>query len=111
MSITTGIALSLHLGLANDYNGFHPYIRYENQDFIAGVYYNSEDSIGVFAGVNTQLTNRISVDLGLVSGYSGEKLMPMLRFVDDKTGIFITPGVEVNDGDLDNVGLVIGIQF
>ena len=44
------IALSLHVGLKEDYNEVHPHIRYTHDDIITGVYYNSEKEISAYVG-------------------------------------------------------------
>ena len=111
MSILTGIALSVHLGLDHNYNGFHPYIRYYNQDFISGVFYNSENRIGFYAGLNKKLSKDFSVDLGIVTGYKSADILPMVRFIHDKSGMFITPGVEVSYDNIEKIGVVFGVQF
>ena len=41
--LAIGLALSMHVGLANDYNQIHPYATCETDKTITGVYYNSLD--------------------------------------------------------------------
>ena len=56
------------------------------------------------------MTKKFSVELGIVSGYSSQDILPMARVkYDDK--IFIAPAIEYNSDDTDTVGVVIGIQF
>lgn len=102
MSITAGIALSLHLGLAGEYSGIHPYIRYENDEFITGAYYNSLERISIYGGLKYDLNKDSSIELGLVSGYY-EELIPMVRLKHKQ--FYIMPAAD------EKVGIVIGIQF
>jgi len=43
-ALTLALGVSAHLGLDNQYNAIHPHVRYRNEQFIAGAYYNSEDT-------------------------------------------------------------------
>ena len=111
MSITAGIALSLHIGLAGDYNEIHPYVRYESNDYVIGAYYNSEGRISNYIGYNYDMTDRTSIDIGIVSGYTSYDIIPMVRLIQDET-FFISPAIEYTDNyDVSRIGFVIGIQF
>jgi len=48
--IELALAFSLHLGLKGDYNGIHPHIRYNHNNYIAGAFYNSERNISTYIG-------------------------------------------------------------
>ena len=110
-NLTAGIAISLHLGLAGDFNEVHPYVKYKHDNnIIAGAYYNSEEEISGYVGYELDVTEKLSVELGIVSGYSSQDILPMARVTyDDK--IFIAPAIEYDSEDADTVGVVIGIQF
>lgn len=111
MSITAGIALSLHLGLAGDYNEIHPYVRYEHNDYVIGTYYNSESRISTYIGYNYDITDKTDIDIGIVSGYSSYDIIPMVRVTHDDT-FFISPAIELDENyDVGRIGFVIGVQF
>ena len=48
--IELALGLSLHLGLQNDYNEIHPHIRYIEQGYMAGAYYNSVEDVSTYVG-------------------------------------------------------------
>lgn len=99
-----GVALSLHL-LGGDMNFFHPYVKYQQDKFIAGVFYNSEKNASVFVGVDLG-----DLELGLVTGYTGADVAPYVRYTknfSDEGYLFVTPDVRVN-GD---VGVTVGIGY
>ena len=111
MNITAGIALSMHIGLAGDYNEIHPYARYEHDNnFVLGAYYNSENRISGYLGYELNINDRVSVDLGIVSGYTSQEFLPMARVTVDER-YFIAPAIEYDNEKLDKFGVVIGIQF
>ena len=101
--IEYALALSLHLGLEGDYNGVHPHIRYNEQNYIAGVYYNSESNVSFYAGKRWEY-NRFGIEAGAVTGYTDAPVIPYVRAT--YNNLFIAPGIEV-----DNVGLVVGYEF
>jgi hypothetical protein len=108
MDLIYGIALSFHLGFEQHYNSIHPHIRLQDDSFIAGAYYNSEDALSAYAGV--QITrSKWNHEFGVVSGYGNYKVLPFIRttydFNDNVIG-YITPGFENN-----NVGIVFGIEL
>ena len=110
-NLVYGIALSIHLGLAGNYNEVHPYARYTlDNNIIAGAYYNSEEKISAYIGYEIELSERISVDFGVVSGYSSANILPMSRVTIDDT-FFIAPTIEYDNKEVDKFGVVIGIQF
>tara|TARA_Y100000401_G_scaffold80731_1_gene66143 strand:- start:228 stop:533 length:306 start_codon:yes stop_codon:yes gene_type:complete len=93
-------ALSLHVGLEENYNSFHPHARCEKDNLISGVFYNSEDRISTYLGLQHE-----GFELGLVTGYTYGNIIPMMRYKKDKW--FIAPAIE-NNG---NKGLVLGLEF
>ena len=99
------LALSLHIGLEGDYNSIHPHVRCDISNTIAGVYYNSEKNISLYAGKKILIYNA-ELEIGLVTGYSGAKIAPMLRI--KKGNWFISPAYETKGN---NVGIVFGYEF
>ena len=98
--IALSLAISMHLGLENDYNNLHPHARCSIDNTIAGVYYNSEDNISTYIGMKYD-----NIELGIVTGYESNDILPMIRYVNN--GFFISPAYETNG----NYGVVIGIEL
>ena len=46
--LTLSLALSSHIGMVGEYNEFHPHIRYQDNQFISGAYYNSLNKISLY---------------------------------------------------------------
>ena len=67
--LVLGLALSMHLGLANDYNQTHPYAVCETDKTIVGAYYNSLDKTSLVGAYKYELTDEVTLDLGIVTGY------------------------------------------
>jgi hypothetical protein len=102
------LALSIHVGLEADYNNLHPHARCTVDNSIAGVYYNSEDRISAYVGKEFKLTEKGKLELGLVTGYKSDNVLPMIRY---KAGTwFISPAYEKHR-DKENYGLVIGWEI
>jgi len=93
-------ALSMHIGLEGNYNNYHPHARCQVDSLITGVYYNSEDRISSYVGLEHE-----GWEIGLVTGYTSQDVLPMIRY--KKNNWFIAPGYEV-DG---TYGIVIGWEF
>jgi len=98
------IALSLHMALDNDYNSIHPHARCDVDNNIFGAYYNSEKNISAYAGKVLSYKGT-QLEVGLVTGYSGFDIAPMLRLKKDI--FFIAPAYETTG----NLGLVIGVEY
>ena len=99
------LAVSMHIGLEGDYNNVHPHARCTSNSSIAGVYYNSEDRISTYVGKEFELDEYWKLELGLVTGYKSEDILPMIRY---KAGtFFISPAFEKGG----NKGIVIGLEF
>ena len=99
--IALSLAISMHIGLANDYNNIHPHARCDIDNTITGVYYNSEDKLSAYIGKKYN-----NLELGLVTGYSGGDIVPMIRYTNN--GLFISPAYEF---DTDNYGITIGFEI
>ena len=93
-------AVSMHLGLEGKYNNLHPHARCQHDSLISGVFYNSEDRISTYVGLQHE-----GFELGLVTGYTYGNIILMMRYKKDKW--FIAPAIEKNG----NKGLVLGLEF
>ena len=94
------LAISMHIGLEGDYNNIHPHARCQQDALISGVYYNSEENISAYIGLEHN-----GWEVGLVTGYTYADVVPMIRYKKDNW--FITPVVESGG----NKGIVIGLEF
>jgi len=103
LEILTSIALSLHLGFEGDYNAIHPHLRLQEQQYFAGLYYNSESNLSPYVGYRFE-HNDFGLELGAVGNYSDAPVMPYARGT--YKNLFITPGIEG-----DNIGIVFGIDI
>ena len=113
LDIFWAIAISQHLGFENNYNRIHPHVRLENDHFIAGAYYNSEEQISGYAGFRFEPMDNTGIELGLVNGYPAlGGIIPYARGTYDlgNTRLFIAPGGEVRGGET-KIGIVIGIEL
>jgi len=114
MDLLFGLAISTHLGLAGDYNEIHPHVRLENSYIATGIYYNSIQNTSVYFGLIENLTDKISVEAGIVTGYdSFSPVIPYGRIIyqiQDNTAIFLSPTAEKSRNDL-NPGFVLGFEF
>jgi hypothetical protein len=107
MDILFGIAISLHVASdGGEYNAIHPHIRVQEESYIAGYYLNSIDRNSLYVGKEFELSEDLSLDLGLVTGYrSDNKVVPFAR-LSYKEG-FMAP--HVVDEKLE--GIVLGYEF
>lgn len=111
MDFLFGLALSMHAGFAADYNNIHPHIRLQKDSFISGVYYNSEDALSLYAGIEIKRKDWAH-EVGFVTGYSALRIYPFFRStysVSDSVNFFIAPGLETTNNET-NLGLVFGIE-
>jgi hypothetical protein len=104
MDLYYGIALSLHLGLPGEYNFLHPHVGLNYNDFIAGVYYNSQDELSLYAGYEFDISKDTTIEIGAVSGYDYGTVAPMIKF--NHKNIFVTPSI-----DEDIFGFATGIDW
>mgnify|MGYP001239234137 FL=1 len=98
------VALSLHIGLEGNYNNVHPHARCDIDNTITGAYYNSEENISFYVGKKIPIYNA-ELEVGLVTGYSGANIAPMIRVTKDSW--FVAPAYETTG----NIGFVIGYEF
>lgn len=102
-NIIFSIAFSTHLGMVGEFNNIHPRITYvTEQNYIAGAFYNSESQPGMFVGKIIDYKS-IELEIGLVSGYSQAKLVPLVKA--NYNNFFVAPGYANNDA-----GLVLGYE-
>ena len=94
------LAVSMHVGLEGNYNSFHPHARCQQDALISGVFYNSEERVSTYVGMQHE-----GFEIGLVTGYTYADIVPMIRY--KKNNWFITPAIEKGG----NKGLVIGLEF
>ena len=104
MDLILGLAVSLHLGFEGTYNALHPHLRVQNENYIAGLYYNSERNVSPYVGYRFE-QNRFGIEAGAVGGYSDAKVLPYVRAT--YNNLFMSPGHE--NGKVK--GLVIGYEF
>jgi len=110
--IEFALALSLHMGLEGDYNEIHPHIRYNEQNYIAGAYYNSIENLSFYAGKRWEFGN-VGAELAAVTGYDLKyPVAPYARLTYDmgNVRVFASPAGEYDNGK-HNGGLVVGVEF
>ena len=108
MDIVVGLVLSMHLGFEQELNSIHPHVRLQQDNFVAGTYYNSEKSVSAYAGVELDW-GKFNQEIGIVTGYNSADILPYLRTtyeLADHSQVFAAPAV---DGD--NIGVVMGVEF
>ena len=101
--IELALGISLHLALEQEYNALHPHIRYIDNGYMAGAYYNSLEKVSTYAGYRWEL-NDFGVEAAIVTGYSQADVIPFVRGT--YKDFYIAPAIE---GD-DTVGAVIGYE-
>ena len=101
--IELALGISIHLGLAQSYNEIHPHIRYIEQGYMAGVYYNSVENISAYAGYRWEF-NDFGLEAAAVTGYPEADVVPYVRGT--YKDFFVAPAIE--DG---TVGAVVGYEF
>ena len=102
-----GAALSLHVGLAEEYNEVHPNVKVECGNYVSGLYYNSINNFSAYAGFRFDLSENVSTEIGLVDGYDkADTIKPMIKLNYDN--YFIMPTYEESSG---RGGVVLGYEF
>ena len=107
MEFILGLAVSLHLGLNEKYNELHPFFQAKYDQFIAGAYYNSLSRTSLYVGYQTEFTEDLTLDLGVVTGYleNPDNIVPMARLKYKEW--FVMPAAEGEE----ELGIVIGYEF
>ena len=101
-------AISMHFAIGDGWNERHPCARYVADDFTIGAYLNSEDSLSVYIS-HIFVRDSWFLETGLVTGYSGADILPMVRAgyeITDNVLIFASPAYA--DG---KTGLVVGVEW
>lgn len=112
-ALALSLGLSLHVGLEHFDNVIHPHVRYNNNNFIIGVYYNSVSSISAYGGYRFEPTENTGIEISAVTGYPALGVVtPMMRVTYDKNSfrLFAAPSAEKYDGDI-SIGAVFGAEF
>ena len=116
MELFYGLLLSTHLGLEKEYNKIHPHVGMyidSNYEWSVGTYYNSESKWSTYVARGFDFDNNKFVEVGLVTGYTGSPVKPMIKFNYDNW--FMSPTVEtiMRDGKAvrHNPGVVLGIEW
>lgn len=112
MDLLLGLATSLHLGLAGDYNGLHPHIGIEHNNIIGGVYYNSESALSTYMGYEF-VFDEFNLEGGVVTGYStgATPFVRATRDLDENRKAFIAPVIEEDATGNVRTGIVLGLEF
>ena len=104
------IAVSTHLGLSGDFANIHPHLQYQTDNqYIAGIYHNSDKRASVYFGKRTSwkapydVIPEVSIEYGIVHGYKEWDLAPMLKV--NYGNLFIAPAATK-----DEVGIVAGYE-
>ena len=96
-AIAVSIALSHHVGFADDYKEIHPNIECSTSLADINVYHNSEDNTSIAISKNIQITKNVSIDAGIVTGYSEADVFPLVKLnyeITDKLELSVAPGLE-----------------
>ena len=103
------LAFSTHIALAGDWNERHPCIRYTNNSWTVGAFLNSENTISGY-GSYTFETDGWFLEAGIVTGYSGFEIAPMIRTgyeFNDNIRIFAAPAATVKS----DYGIILGVEL
>jgi hypothetical protein len=103
--LAASLALSLHLGLAGNFNAIHPALWLEQEGWKAGGYLNSNSELSWFAG--RRFGDRAWVEGGLVTGYHVSVMARAGVQLHDRAALWIAPAAK-EDGDR---GVVLGVEF
>ena len=113
MDILLGLALSQHLNFQDDYNEIHPHIRFQQDFFIGGAYYNSVERISPYAGIRLEHQSH-GLELGIAGGYPAiGTVVPYGRYtydLNDNIRLFAAPAGEKVDGEIE-YGAVVGVEL
>lgn len=113
MDILLGLAVTTHLGLADTYNEVHPHVRLNQDNYIAGAYYNSIENMSVYAGKRWEYGD-FGLEATVATGYDEFGIItPMARATYDLTNnatVFVAPTAEKYN-NVNNLGVVVGLEF
>ena len=104
------------MGLVDEYNEVHPHIRYEQDKFAVGAYYNSMNTVSFYGSKVWSIGEDFSVEGGLVSGYEALEV-PVIPFVrvnydlSDNLRIFAAPVGEKFPDEPVRFGGLVGLEL
>lgn len=102
-NLIISIALTTHIGLHDNFNNFHPHVQYQlPNNYITGVYHNSDKRAGIYFGKRTKY-KQLDIEYGLVHGYKRIDIAPMIKV--NYGNVFVAPAATEDD-----VGLVAGYE-
>ena len=101
--IELALGISLHLGLTQNYNEIHPHIRWSEQGYIAGAYYNSVENVSAYAGYRWEFGD-FGLEAAAVTGYPEGDIVPFGRAT--YKNFFVAPAMEEG-----TVGAVLGYEL
>jgi hypothetical protein len=101
--IELALGLSLHLGLLDSYNEVHPHIRYIENGYMAGAYYNSVENVSAYVGYRWEYED-FGLESAIVTGYPEADIVPFVRGT--YKDFFVAPAMERG-----TVGAVIGYEI
>ena len=107
MMIELFLALTIHFAPA-DHNQIHPHIRYSDESFIVGSYYNSLDHVSLYVGLRHG--DKYWIEYGAVTGYE-TKIAQTARAgvqITDDIGVYVAP-VYYNEDNV--ISGLVGIEF
>lgn len=112
--IIWSLAFTTHMGFIGNYNPIHPHVRYTDDNFITGAFYNSDNRISFYAGYRFEPTERTGIEVSATTGYQAlGGVVPQIRGTyqtDEKNIIlFAAPSAEKINKTI-NIGLVVGIE-
>ena len=112
--LETFLAISLHLGIGDGWNNIHPGIRYRQDWWTVGAYYNSERRVSAYTSATMNRGDWFA-EAGLVTGYADAELLPFIRsgvHLNENQIIFVGPAYgKGHDRDDYSFGVILGVEF
>lgn len=113
-ALTLSMGISTHVGLEENYNEIHPHVRYHNEQFITGVYYNSENKISMYGGYRMEPKQNVGIEITMVTGYEQiGTIVPYARVtydINSNTRFYVAPTVEKQENET-KPGIVFGVEI
>lgn len=97
------IAVSLHLGMGDDYNSVHPRIQWNNDGTLVGAYLNSHSELSAFVGHRWE-SGDWGIEVGLVTGYNIAPVVPFVKY--NWRQVWVAPAIHEK-----KLGAVIGLEW
>jgi hypothetical protein len=106
------LSMSIHSISPFAYNNVHPHVQCEQDSKIIGSYYNSESNISFYIGKQWQVRTW-EIETVVATGYSSNKIQPMVRF--KKNNWYIAPMYDNPKNDRGQMsskyGVVVGYEI